>query len=225
VSGEEGALPAGLPGALVEVLDEARTLGFLGPGPVGAQVDHAIAYLDLLDVAEGGAVRVGPFLDLGSGGGVPGLVLASLLPHSHWVLLDSMVRRTGFLDQAVARLSLGPRVSVLTARAEEVGRDPSHRMRYHVVVARSFGAPPVLAECAAPLLKRGGTVVVSEPPAEPGARQARPGRWPEASLSQLGLRMDRWTAGPPSFVRLRQTDRCPRTYPRAVGIPAKSPLW
>lgn len=225
MSGEGGALPAGHSGVLVEVLEQARALGFLGPGPVGAQVDHAMAYLDLLDVAVDGADRVGPFLDLGSGGGIPGLVLATLLPHTRWVLLDSMVRRTGFLDQAVERLGLSPRVVVLTGRAEEVGRDPSHRMRYRVVVARSFAAPPVLAECAAPLLTRGGTVVVSEPPAEPGARQARPGRWPEAGLAQLGLRMDRWAAGPPSFARLRQTDRCPRTYPRAVGIPAKNPLW
>ncbi len=210
--------------ALDQVLEDARTLGFLGPGPVAPHIEHAIAYLPLLDVrsAAGGA---GPFVDLGSGGGVPGLVLAGLLPGSRWVLLDSMVRRTGFLEEAVGRLGFDDRVDVLTARAEDVGRDPAHRMRYRGVVARSFAPPPVLAECAAPLLMRGGIAVVSEPPAEPGATEARPGRWPGDGLSQLGLRLDHWEPGPPALVRLRQSDRCPRTYPRAVGVPSSKPLW
>ena len=217
---DRDALPAGLS----EVLEDARTLGFLGPGPVAPHIEHALAYLPLLAGGDG-AGGAGPFVDLGSGGGVPGLVLAGLLPGSRWVLLDSMVRRTGFLEEVVGRLELGDRVDVLTARAEDVGRDPAHRMRYRGAVARSFAPPPVLAECAAPLLMRGGVVVVSDPPAEPGAIGPRPGRWPDDGLVQLGLRLDRWQPGPPSLVRLRQVGRCPRTYPRAVGIPASKPLW
>lgn len=213
-----------LPAALTEVLEEARTLGFLGPGPIGPHIEHAIAYLPLLE-AGARAGDAGPFVDLGSGGGVPGLVLAGLLPGARWVLLDSMVRRTGFLEEAVVRLGLDERVDVLTARAEDVGRDPAHRMRYRGVVARSFAAPPVLAECAAPLLMRGGIAVVSEPPAEAGATRAQPGRWPANGLSTLGLRLDHWEPGPPSLVRLRQTERCPRSYPRAVGVPSSKPLW
>lgn len=208
--------------ALNGVLEEARTLGFLGPGPVAPQLAHAVAFLDLLEVEAGAA---GPFLDLGSGGGIPGLVLACVLTDSRWVLLDSMIRRTRFLEEAVERLDLGGRVEVITARAETFGRDAAHRMRYRGIVARSFAAPPVLAECAAPLLQRGGTVVVSEPPAEGGDSGPRPGRWDDAALASLGLSVDRWEAGPPAFVRLRQAGRCPRTYPRAVGVPAASPLW
>lgn len=208
--------------ALTGVLEEARTLGFVGPGPVAPQLEHAVAFLDVLDVDVG---VVGPFLDLGSGGGVPGLVLASFLPESRWVLLDSMVRRTRFLEEAVERLGLGHRVDVVTERAEVFGWEPAHRMHYRGVVARSFAAPPVLAECAAPLLQRGATVVVSEPPADGAVAGPRVGRWDEPALRSLGLSLDRWVAGPPAFVRLRQTGRCPRTYPRAVGIPAASPLW
>lgn len=210
----------GHPGPLLAVLDDARTLGFLGPGPVLPQLEHAEAFLPLLE-AEGTAE--GPFLDLGSGGGIPGLVLAVALPLSRWVLLDSMVRRASFLDDAVERLALGARVRVVNARAEDVGRDPTHRMRYRSVVARSFAAPPVVAECAAPLLQRGGTAIVSEPPATGDG--PIDGRWPEPGLRSLGLSLDRWVAGPPSFARLRQIDRCPRTYPRAVGIPSRDPLW
>ena len=205
---------------LLAVLEEARTLGFLGPGPVFPQLEHAQAFLTLLEVD---GTAEGPFVDLGSGGGIPGLVLATALPRSRWVLLDSMVRRTSFLDDAVERLALGDRVRVLTARAEDVGRDPAHRMRYRSVVARSFAAPPVLAECAAPLLQRGGTAVVSEPPATGDG--PIPGRWPGPGLRALGLTLDRWIAGPPSFARLRQSDRCPRTYPRPVGTLAADPIW
>lgn len=207
---------------LLPVLEQARTLGFLGPGPVAPHVDHAASFLGLLDAA---ADHEGPFLDLGSGGGVPGLVLAQLLPHSRWVLLDSMVRRTRFLVEAVDALDLGDRVEVLTARAEEAGRDPARRGRYQAVVARSFAAPPVLAECAAPLLVRGGAVVVSEPPAIAGATGPDPRRWPAGGLAVVGLALERWDAGPPALVRLRAIGRCPATYPRPVGVPAKHPLW
>ncbi|MEX2659219.1 MAG: RsmG family class I SAM-dependent methyltransferase [Acidimicrobiales bacterium] len=209
-------------GTLTAVLEQARTLGFLGPGPVANHVEHAVAFLDLL---EDGPGAEGPFVDLGSGGGVPGLVLATLLPRSRWVLLDSMVRRTRFLDVAVAALGLEDRVEVVTARAEAAGRDPGRRGAHRAVVARSFAAPPVLAECAAPLLRPGGTVIVSEPPAEADADGPRPGRWPRAGLAEVGLALDHWVAGPPSLIRLRAEAGCPRRFPRPTGVPGKQPLW
>lgn len=210
------------PSRLLEVLERSRALGFLGPGPVDAQEAHAGAFLEPLAVPDD---AVGPFLDLGSGGGIPGLVLACALPHSRWVLLDSMVRRTSFLEEAVAALGLADRVEVVTARAEAASRDPAHRGAYRGVVARSFAAPPLLAECAAPLLSKGGIVVVSEPPADEGGTGPRPDRWPAAGLATVGLAVDHWMPGPPAFVRLRLVGRVRRTYPRAVGVPAKDPLW
>ena len=69
--------------ALIDALERSRSLGFLGPGPVTAHVEHARGYLSY--VADGGTV-----LDLGSGGGVPGLVLAHDRPDGHFVLLDAM---------------------------------------------------------------------------------------------------------------------------------------
>jgi 16S rRNA (guanine527-N7)-methyltransferase len=210
------------PAALYEVLEGARAIGLLGPGPVAPHVDHAVAFLDLLD---DGAGRRSPIVDLGSGGGVPGIVLATLLPDARFLLVDSMVRRTRFLADAVCRLGVDDRVEILTARAEDVGRDTAHRARHDVVVARSFGPPPVVAECAAPMLRRGGSIVVSEPPADEGATGPRSGRWPADRLAQLGLSLDAWRPGPPALVRLRATARCPRTYPRPSGVPGKQPLW
>jgi 16S rRNA (guanine527-N7)-methyltransferase len=191
---------------LVAVLDEARDLGFLGPGPVAFHVEHARAYLPALAGLQGAA------LDLGAGGGVPGLVLALERPDLDWTLLDAMQRRTAFLARAVAALGLDG-VAVRTARAEAV---PDLRGGFVAVVARSFGPPAVTAECAAPLLQVGGRLVVSEPP-EAGDR------WTGAAV--LGLGAAHRLPGPPGLVVLTQETPCPARFPRRTGVPAKRPLW
>ena len=200
---------------LIEILEEARDLGFLGPGAVVDHIDHAEAFLAMLDV-----VPEGRSLDLGSGGGIPGLVLAKARPHAEWVLLDASSRRTAFLAGAVAALGLAPRVQVVTGRAEELARHKDHRGSYSLVVARSFAHPAVVAECAAPVLAVGGALVVSEPPDGDATS-----RWPEAGLQALGLRLVETTSEPRSLVRLRQERPCPERFPRRVGVPSKRRLW
>jgi 16S rRNA (guanine527-N7)-methyltransferase len=192
---------------IADVLEEARNLGFLGPGPVSFHVEHAAAYLPLLPAGPGAA------LDLGAGGGLPGLVLASARADLAWTFLDAMAKRTAFLERAAASLGL-TNVAVRTARAEEV-RDL--RGRFDVVVARSFGAPAVTAECAAPLLRLGGRLLVSEPPEVTGDR------WAGAEV--VGLEVTDRQPGPPSLVVLTQVVACPARYPRRTGMPAKRPLW
>lgn len=199
--------------ALHHVLLRSQELGFLGPGPVDEQRVHAEAFLEAIALDD---VRAA--VDLGSGGGIPGLVLAILLPDVRWLLLDGMVRRTSFLDEAVAELGIAERVTVRTVRAEEAGRT-ALRAQADLVVARSFGPPAVTAECATPLLRPDGQLVVSEPPASAGTR------WPDVGLELLGLAMDHVVEGPPGFVRLRRIGPLDERYPRRVGIPTKRPLW
>jgi 16S rRNA (guanine527-N7)-methyltransferase len=162
----------------------------------------------------------GRFLDLGSGGGIPGLILAVDLPASRWLLLDANQRRTAFLQEAVDVLRLGERVEVLRARAEEAGRDPHWRHTFAAVCARSFAPPAVTAECASPFLIVGGRLIVSEPPETPET----PGRrWPEPSLAELGLGLVKIGTTSPRLAVLRQEQSCPDRYPRRM--PAKRPLW
>ena len=159
-------------------------------------------------------------MDLGSGGGVPGLVLATVWPGSSWTLVEANKRRASFLREAAAQLGCSARVQVVAERAEVVGRDGAHRGAYPLVVARSFGPPAVTAECAAPLLAPGGLLVVSEPPAGDGTR------WPAAGLARLGAvpeRVARTARG--TFQLIRQASPCPDRYPRRVGVPAKRPLF
>lgn len=198
-------------------LERSRDLGFLGPGPVGEHVEHALGFAE---VAGDAPERV---VDLGSGGGVPGLVLAATWSEASFVLLDSNERRTAFLCEAVAGLGWAARVEVVRTRAEVAGRDPRWRGRFPLVVSRSFAAPPVTAECAAPLLTTGGRLVVSEPP----VAEAVEVRWPAAGVATVGLRLEQraTAAGGAGYAVLVQAAVCPDTYPRREGVPAKRPLW
>src|SRR5258706_10324730 len=124
---------------LVDVLGEARVLGFLGPGPVDDHVDHARAFVVALPAT-------GHCVDLGSGGGVPALVAAAALPGTTWVLVESRVRRAAFLRRAIEELGFADRIVVHEGRAELVPTED--RERAAAVTARSFGPPAVTAECA-----------------------------------------------------------------------------
>ncbi len=194
---------------LLDVLLRARTLGFLGPGPVEDHVAHATGFLEAL-----GAVT-GCVVDLGSGGGVPGLIVASERPDLNVVLVDSSAKRCEFLHEVVGQLGLA--AAVVQGRAEVVGRGPLRGM-VDGVVARSFGPPAATAECAAPLLRRGGLLVVSEPPNTED-------RWPAASLAQLGLQPLFRTVTSPVMQVLELVALCSDEYPRRDGVPAKRPLF
>ena len=197
------------------MLVEARGHGFLGPGELEPQIAHARAYAAAL--AASGVDEPGRVVDLGSGGGLPSLVLVESWPHSTWLLVEAIGRRAQFLREAVRRMGLEDRVEVVGLRAELVGHE--HRGEAAVVTSRGFGPPSVTAECAAGLLRVGGRLLVSEPPG------GDPSRWPQAALRELGLELDRIDAGPPAIAVLRQAFPCPDRYPRRVGVPAKRPLW
>lgn len=200
---------------LPEVLRRSRELGFLGPGPVGAHIEHASAFAPALP--DGARV-----LDLGSGGGVPGLVLAVQRPDLRLVLLDVRQRRVRFLDAAIHDLGVADRVDAVEGRAEDVARDPAFRHRFDAVVSRSFGAPAVTAECAVAFLRApGGVLLVSEPP------DPADDRWSSALLGELGLEDGGLVAAEADGARVRQlrvVTQCPDRYPRRSGIPAKRPL-
>ncbi|HEX5268806.1 MAG TPA: RsmG family class I SAM-dependent methyltransferase, partial [Acidimicrobiales bacterium] len=140
-----------------------------------------------------------------------------LWPATTLYLIESMQRRATFLRRAVQTLNL-EHVDVIQARAEEVGRDPALRGSLDLVTSRSFGPPAVTVECAAPLLRTGGLLVVSEPP------EGGPGRWPAHALEELGLGTPTAVRGGAGYVVLRQDAECPQRYPRRPGIPTKRPL-
>lgn len=201
---------------LIEVLLDARTRGFLGPGPVEYHVEHS------RDLGEALGPFSGAFLDLGAGGGIPGLVLALMWPEATAVLLDAQQQRGAFLAHAVDRLDLAQRIVVRTGRAERLAREGELRGRFDLVVARSFGGPAETAECAVGFLAAGGRLAVTEPPESEETSE----RWPAAGLAELGLgpaaRIRSGRAGVAVMIALDAPDH---RWPRRDGRPRKSPLW
>jgi 16S rRNA (guanine527-N7)-methyltransferase len=195
-------------------LTRARDLGFLGPGPLEDHVEHALGLAQLI----GGPPPT--FLDLGAGGGIPGLVLADAWPGATGALLEVGARRAAHLRRAIGELGLGGRLTVIEARAEEAGRCPRWREEFDLVVARAFGPPAVTAECGAAFLRVGGELVVSEPP---GGATAR---WDEAGLARLGLGPAQVRAkAQTSVARMAKLGPVDERWPRRTGVPAHRPLW
>ena len=220
---------------LVAVLHRVRELGFLGPKPVDGQLDHAVAFAHLVDRLaslqaatpdSGGRLpslgadphRV-TIVDLGSGGGLPGLVIAAMLPDVAVVFVDSSQKRMAVLHEHLLQLRLTERCAIVCARAEEFARTGTNRAHFDMVVARGFAGPAVTAECAAPLLRTGGYFVVSDAPDE------SIDRWPVAGLARVGLREAERVHAPFHFFVASQSERCSEVYPRRVGIPEKRPLF
>ena len=160
--------------SLSEVLRDAQRLGTLGDRPIDDVIDHARQFLVPLEGVEG---RV---LDLGTGAGVPGLVIAEARADLRLTLLDRREARMDTLRLAVAAMGLQDRVEVVTGEAEAIAREPGRARAYAAVVARGFGPPLETARAARPFLVSGGSLVVSEPP------DWDPDRWPEEPLGQLG---------------------------------------
>jgi len=122
---------------------------------------EAIARLHVLDsLAAVAPLRaLGPerLLDLGSGGGFPGLPLAIVLG-AETLLVDATAKKVRFLAMAAEALGLA-RVRAVADRAEALATDPAHRERWPAVTARAVGSLPDLVELAFPLLAVGGTLI------------------------------------------------------------------
>lgn len=193
--------------------------GFLGPRPLEDQIVHARGFAAAAQHAPpDGALAC----DLGSGGGLPGLVLAvDVWPNSRWVLVESMAKRAELLTWAIDQLAVGGRVAVVHGRSEHLGRagEPL-RQACALVTARAFGAPHRTAEAAAPLLAAGGRLIVSEPPASEGER------WPAAGLAPLGLRPDGVVrTDRAGYMVLSQISPCPAEFPRSWKRQSRHPLF
>jgi len=205
---------------LRRVLARSFELGFLGSMPVDDQIDHALGFVAVIEGRIGAPPR--SVIDLGTGGGVPGLVLVSCWPQTRVVLMDASERRTGFLSETLEGWDGGRNAAVVRGRAEELARDTGMREQFEAVTSRSFGTPAVTAECGSAFLALEGWMVVSEPPDLPSGL-----RWPTDGLAVLGLEPagSSRVAGRFGYQVLRKVAAIGDRFPRRVGIPAKRPVF
>ncbi len=207
-------------GQLEALLGESQQQGFIGPVDLAVHIQHAQGFAAAIPEAE----VPGRVLDLGSGGGLPALVLADRWTSTSFWLVEASQRKAGFLARAVEELGWAGRVVTLHGRAEDFGLQADLRASVDLVTARGFGPPGVTAECAAPFLRVGGRLVVSEPPRDDVAEQLS--RWPVDGLQGLGMvGQQAVVASGGHFAVLGQVAVCSDRYPRRVGIPAKRPLF
>ena len=205
---------------LLAANDRVNLTRIVAPGDVARL--HLLDALSALPIID--ALRVSRVLDLGSGGGVPGIVLALARPDAGWTLVESVAKKADALRSFAATLGLD-NVTVLAERAETLGRDPEHRERYDLVTARACAPLPVLAEFALPLLRPSGTLLAWKGPIADG--ELRAGR---AAVGQLGggeveVRPTGIAAlGDHRFVIVRKLSATPDRFPRRPGEPARRPL-
>lgn len=125
--------------------------------PVVAATAHVLDSLTAVPLLR--TEGVDAFVDIGSGGGFPGIPLAIALPDARALLADSIAKKVRFLETAVHALGLEARVAASAGRVETLAHRPADRARWPAVVARAVGSLPELAELGLPLLRDGGLLV------------------------------------------------------------------
>jgi hypothetical protein len=187
----------------------------LGPGPIDAHLQHAEGFATVVEHVLGHVPS--SLADLGSGAGIPGLVLAARWPGCATTLIESNHRRATHLRTAAAEPGWSGRVEVIEDRAELVARRAECRERFAVVTARSFAGP-----AATPVESRCGLVGPPEewkPSGMPGAGPAALGgrEAPELGFGAAG----RHVASGAHFVVLQKEHEALTTY-RGVGRPTNA---
>ena len=164
-------------------------------------------------------------IDIGTGGGFPGVPVAIARPQWHVTLLDSTRKKIAFLQTLCEQLSL-TNTEFLAERAESIGRAPQHRAQYDLAMVRAVGPASTCAEYALPLLKKSGFAVLFR------------GQWTDeeedlfvGALDTLGgelVAICPWetllTQGVRHCLYVKKVEKTDKAFPRQVGIPARYPL-
>jgi 16S rRNA (guanine527-N7)-methyltransferase len=164
-------------------------------------------------------------IDIGTGGGFPGIPAAIAIPHGTVDLLDSTQKKITFIDQAIAELKLD-NVKTIVGRAEEIGQLRSHRQQYNIALIRAVASATVCAEYSLPLLKKGGLAIIYR-----GTWTDEENTALENAISELGGEIeciDKFETPLTNSIRhclhIRKVAATPAQYPRAIGIPTQYPL-
>jgi 16S rRNA (guanine527-N7)-methyltransferase len=184
-------------------------------GPAEELVEDSLVLLEHL----GEATRV---VDVGSGGGLPGLPLKIARPDLRVTLIEADQNKAAFLVQACAKLGL-PDVEIIAKRAEEAGHEPRLRESFDLAVARALAPTPVLVELCLPLVRVGGRLLAQKTDKEEAAAAER-------AIGLLGGSLEAIVAAPSTARRsgtvmiVSKVMPTPAIYPRRAGVPARKPL-
>lgn len=164
-------------------------------------------------------------VDVGSGAGLPGIVLAIARPSWEFTLMESLQKRCNFLDHVIEALGLS-NIKVIRARAEDAGHEVSCREAFDVAVARAVAEMRILVELCLPLVRVGGLLVAAK-----GANPEEEVKFAKRAAGLLGatiLPIQKVTSisphGQRTAILCLKRQETPRKYPRKPGTPQKQPL-
>jgi len=184
-------------------------------GPAADLIDDCLVLVDQL-------AGVDSLVDVGSGGGLPGLPLKIALPQLAVTLVEADGRKAAFLTDACARLGLG-HVSVVARRAEDAAHEPALRESFDVAVARALAPMPVLVELCLPFVRVGGRLLAQKTQAVDVSAAGR-------AIQTLGGAPPRVVAAATRardagvIVVVEKVAPTPAAYPRRSGVPSRRPL-
>ena len=184
-------------------------------GSPEALIDDCLVLLDHLESAAS-------LVDVGSGGGLPGLPLKIARPELAVTLVEADQAKAAFLVQACSRLRLAG-VQVVATRAEDAGHDARYRERFDVAVARALAPLPVLVELCLPFVRIGGRLLAQKTDREEVRDAGR-------AIETLGGGLPQVMAAPSiarsggTVVVVPKVKATPDAYPRRAGVPARKPL-
>lgn len=191
----------------------------------GIQRRHFLESAALIPILEGEDLSLDDkaLVDVGSGTGVPGIPLKILVPSLRLTVVEAKHRKVEFLQALLEELDLTD-VTVLSRRAEEVARDPSHREQYDFAVAKALAPLRTLAELTLPFVHMGGVVLA------PKGREAQD----EVKEARIALETLKGsirlvealplTEPPQQVILIDKELPIPPRFPRRPGVPAKRPL-
>ena len=185
---------------------------------------HVLDSLTLLPLIRNANLREGRLVDVGTGGGFPGLVLSIAEPQLRVMLMDATRKKTAYLERAAAELALD--VEVLQARAEDAAHEPELRESFDIAVCRALGPWPVVLELTLPFCRTGG-MLFGQRGVDGGAEAASHAETAAvlggrvAGVERVGAK-----AGLENrhVVIVEKVESTVDRYPRKAGIPAKRPL-
>lgn len=208
------------------LLDSYEESNIIGAKTLGEIVeDHVIDSLSCLLFESLKDAK--DLMDVGSGGGLPGLPLGIAVEGLRVSLIEATAKKVKFLNGAANRLEMS-NIQVVNARAEDAGKSKEFRGRYDIATARAVASLDVLAEYCLPLVRVGGHVIAMKGRIEKEEldRGKAASRLLGAEIAEVipVPRLPEYEQKKRHLVVFEKTAQTPAKYPRRVGLPAKKPL-
>lgn len=184
----------------------------------GNHIQECRAYVDALALQAGQR-----WIDIGTGGGLPGLVLAASRPDTQWTLVDGTAKKVRAVQEFAGELGLD-NVTAIQAQAEELAHDQGFRGQFDGAISRAVAPMPILAELLAAFVRPTGNLVAVK-----GSRWKEEVQEAAGAFQELGLEFHEAIHIPSAqrptwLVMMRPRGTVPQHYPRRAGLPRSKPL-